>query len=495
MEKYEEIEYIRMDKDPVTFERAPKNIVLVSSFLDIGRGEWKEYSRDPRVYIESFLKYLDYEYEMIVFVDERYYQEITRSYNKSIHKNKIIIPINEEWCKKNLESWKSLERYREIMSSEYYRKIVDQRINLGYPENTSPEYNIINHSKIDFINYCIDKNLSSSDFFCWTDFGYFSAILKNEKENYPKSILNPSLINYDKITFFLRNKIAEQDENPIYTLINSPEKFTGSFWCGNSKNLKILHNLYHSSLREMIDKNIADDDQHLYLRCFLKNPEIFQLYLSEKEWPRALKYLQKNKKMSKKFFDCGTHLFQGFQHFSELYSIDNTWECYCFEANPITYKFSEKIRNELLEKGYNISHFNSAVSNKEEMLKINCAQDGESFTNQGSNILREPPERDIVYGGHFNYDKEEIQVKGINFADFLKNNTDPEDFVIIKMDIEGAEFDVLDSLIDSGVFKNINKIYVEFHERFFSNQEIYSDKKAKYMEIFKEANVELNEWV
>lgn len=54
---------------------------------------------------------------------------------------------------------------------------------------------------------------------------------------------------------------------------------------------------------------------------------------------------------------------------------------------------------------------------------------------------------------------------------------------IVKMDIEGSEYDVLESIIMSGV--DINQIVVEFHERFFKNGR---EKTIKALEFLKKNN-------
>ena len=38
--------------------------------------------------------------------------------------------------------------------------------------------------------------------------------------------------------------------------------------------------------------NISDDDQHIYLRCYLNNPNMFHLHVNNVEWPKALIYLE-----------------------------------------------------------------------------------------------------------------------------------------------------------------------------------------------------------
>jgi hypothetical protein len=54
-----------------------------------------------------------------------------------------------------------------------------------------------------------------------------------------------------------------------------------------------LQKLYHTSLKELYNNNISDDDQHIYLRCFLKEPNIFNLYLDSCQWPKGLCYFEK----------------------------------------------------------------------------------------------------------------------------------------------------------------------------------------------------------
>jgi len=200
--------------------------------------------------------------------------------------------------------------------------------------------------------------------------------------------------------------------------------------------------------------------------------------------------------MANLFLDCGTHLFQGFDQFQKMYNINSEWDCYSFEANPITYNLSRNNYNDLINKGFNITHLNVAVSNKYEEIKINCAlsPEGDSYTNQGSNILGNPPSIDKVYGGKFDYNEESMTVNTINFSDFLSKVHNDSEFVLIKMDIEGSEFNVLDELIDSGNYKLINEIYIEFHERFFDDADFYREKKENYKKTFEKAGIIFHEW-
>ncbi len=56
-----------------------------------------------------------------------------------------------------------------------------------------------------------------------------------------------------------------------------------------------------------------------------------------------------------------------------------------------------------------------------------------------------------------------LKVKCIDFGAWLKTTFTPSDYVVLKLDIEGAEYDVLEKMITDGSIKYIAKLYVEFH--------------------------------
>jgi len=59
------------------------------------------------------------------------------------------------------------------------------------------------------------------------------------------------------------------------------------------------------------------------------------------------------------------------------------------------------------------------------------------------------------------------QVKTIRFSDFLNQFSD-DDYIIVKLDIEGAEYNVVSDLLSSGTINKINEIYIEWHDGFFN---------------------------
>jgi len=271
-------------------------IVIVTAFLDIGRSDWEySYSRDTQNYLSSIRNYFDIDYDMIVYIDEQYFDILDEWKNSCIHGyNKKLIRINRAWLHKHCFMWRQLEKEKEILQSDSYYKLVKDRIDFGYPENTCTEYNLINHCKIDFICHAIESGYLSSGFICWSDFGYFFSILGNDSKNFPTKSLDINKFNHEKINFCLRHKITTDDQDMIKTLQEAPERFTGSFFGGPVKLMKKFQLNCHSALHELHTNGIGDDDQHLYLRAFLKEPDMFQLYLDETKWPQALVFFQKD---------------------------------------------------------------------------------------------------------------------------------------------------------------------------------------------------------
>jgi FkbM family methyltransferase len=191
------------------------------------------------------------------------------------------------------------------------------------------------------------------------------------------------------------------------------------------------------------------------------------------------------------FFDCGTHLFQGFHQFREKIRIKKDWKVYCFESNPDVFEKSQSEYDLLTSQGYDITHKNVAVSDTNGKVKVNrILHDGE-YIHLGSNILDDPPTRDIKWNDDFKYAKNSVEVDCVRLSDVIRDNCKKEDLVIVKLDIEGSEFKVLDDIIASETYKLIDKIYVEYHSRFFENHGEYDEKIKYYSEFFKDNGVHI----
>lgn len=199
--------------------------------------------------------------------------------------------------------------------------------------------------------------------------------------------------------------------------------------------------------------------------------------------------------MRKIFIDCGTHLGQGILDITRLKNIDNSWEIIGYEANPYTHrKFCNEVLPNLPFK--NITIRNEAISDKNGMLWMNIETRAEGDPlhgdyGEGSSIIG--LDKWLPQNHWGKYIKKE-HVPCIDFSEYLSKNVQPNDFVLIKMDIEGAEYQVLEKMIKDGVPKLIDCIIIEWHSRFFDNPSYYFNLQPNIMREFTSKGVEVIEW-
>lgn len=65
-------------------------------------------------------------------------------------------------------------------------------------------------------------------------------------------------------------------------------------------------------------------------------------------------------------------------------------------------------------------------------------------------------------------DTKPIQTQAFDFAEYLLNNFKETDFLVVKMDIEGAEYVVVPKLIETGAIRLIDEIFLEGHTAQFN---------------------------
>lgn len=102
-----------------------------------------------------------------------------------------------------------------------------------------------------------------------------------------------------------------------------------------------------------------------------------------------------------------------------------------------------------------IKFFNKILGTKNEIVTFYKV-----YYNKGSSIVNWQ-----------NFRKEdETSVECISLPEFIVTNFNKDDYIILKMDIEGSEFDILEKMIDDKSIYYINELYVEFHR--------FAEKKA-----------------
>ncbi len=138
---------------------------------------------------------------------------------------------------------------------------------------------------------------------------------------------------------------------------------------------------------------------------------------------------------------------------SDIYS---KYQCRIFIFEPVA-AFA-KLIDERFKLNEDIKVFNFGLGSKNEVLSININSDASSV---------------LMHSDDHNQEK--IYIK--DFQSFLEqNNIDTID--LIKINIEGAEFDLMDYILDNNLISRIKTIQIQFHN-FFADADVRRDTIIK----------------
>jgi FkbM family methyltransferase len=195
------------------------------------------------------------------------------------------------------------------------------------------------------------------------------------------------------------------------------------------------------------------------------------------------------------FIDCGTHFGQGIEQISSQFNFDSEWRIFTFEANPVTHRiFMDKHYRFLKEKFPYLESIHAAVSTIDGEVDMHLEiPPGEGETGQGSSIISNA--RWQPWGGTLNFKDEPVKVCSIDFGKWIQNlNLNPEDRMLVKLDIEGAEYDVLESMMNDGSISVVNEILIEFHHRFFANPDEMKLREDSIINELRNKNINFSLW-
>ena len=216
-------------------------------------------------------------FKLIVYLEDDIKEQIIK--NKLFNENIVFVNLD----KVDTFYKKYLNKDKEIMGSkEYQTKIpYDRKTN---PEHVYSEYNMINHSKINFV--CYTKDLYPDyDFYAWIDFGSVNCNV----ENIPKSI-NFNLLEPRIIYQCIKNPPNERlDANKMLASHNI--YFTGCYFIIYKDMVNRFDKLYENKIIEWQESGITDDDQNLVLQIYYDSPELFQI-VKHPEWFKMFLVLQ-----------------------------------------------------------------------------------------------------------------------------------------------------------------------------------------------------------
>lgn len=176
--------------------------------------------------------------------------------------------------------------------------------------------------------------------------------------------------------------------------------------------------------------------------------------------------------IKKIYIDCGAWTGDSVVNFIRKFK---NYIIYAFECEPRLTKTLEILSNE-----YNFNFINKAIWTSNS--KINLYPGVENFTQSSS----------LFFSKKKLIDKNNpISVEAIDFSEWIKNNFNKTDYIVCKMNIEGAEYDVLEKMLLDGSIDYINKLYIAWHYKKLKNFSI--NRHCKLINVLKD-KVKLLEW-
>ena len=167
--------------------------------------------------------------------------------------------------------------------------------------------------------------------------------------------------------------------------------------------------------------------------------------------------------MRKIFLDCGSYDGCSVRKFTDLYDSQKEFEYFSFEGNPHLFKY-HPVHDRC-------TFVPNIVSDSEEEKTFYVhGTTGGSTTSEVKNKRYRQKYHHVRFG-----DAHKVTYNPIVLWRFIKENFSKDDHIVLKLDVEGEEYCILESLIENNCLNYINNIYIEWHGK---GRTDYSDPKS-----------------
>ena len=167
----------------------------------------------------------------------------------------------------------------------------------------------------------------------------------------------------------------------------------------------------------------------------------------------------------------------------DITSIFSRMNCKVYSFEPTKETF--KILKNRFSKNKNVTCYNKACWNKNEKLKFyhhEWSRHNNIHWSNGNSLLVEKK----------NINKNDYEeTEAIDISKFIFNI--PSEIDLVKIDIEGAEIEVINHIIDTGTINKIRKLICEVHDKkykFLSENTGLLRKKIKDLNLDKKINLD-----
>jgi FkbM family methyltransferase len=204
---------------------------------------------------------------------------------------------------------------------------------------------------------------------------------------------------------------------------------------------------------------------------------------------RALSKLRNGKHGRGLFIDCGSNIGQGYSYFSRYYKREH-YDYILIEPNVQCLPFLEALRADC---GVHIEIIGKAASTTSGFARLFGPPSGRGDpTYQGRSIVAE--HNSSFYD---NVDATEDVVETFSLSQLILEKRNSYDLIALKMDVEGAEYDILEDILESGAHRELFATYIEFHSLYMKQLERAAKRilEEKIKRSLESANVIFREWI
>mgnify|MGYP003121333512 CR=1 len=192
--------------------------------------------------------------------------------------------------------------------------------------------------------------------------------------------------------------------------------------------------------------------------------------------------------MKKIFIDAGANLGQSvaawLNYINKTQGDIKQWEIHSFEASQQLWgKLVENTRRVVDESPYDASELNIALYNKAVWIN----NDGVIFHDMGN----ESSSTDLRKAGNLTHG--ETYTHSMDLSEFIKNYS-MDDMIILKMDIEGGEYEVIPHLYETGALKYVDICFLEIHACKMTGENVSIEMDYNLIKMLTDCHVEAYTW-
>jgi FkbM family methyltransferase len=175
--------------------------------------------------------------------------------------------------------------------------------------------------------------------------------------------------------------------------------------------------------------------------------------------------------MKKVFIDGGAHKGEAIEVLLDKREDLQGCEVHFYEPNEDLIELLEGIATE--NTNYDITIHHAALWKEDGQLNLL-----KSVARWGSLASTVVESMNEIWG--LKLDRDNPQgVKAISLSNLLNTYSD-DDYIVVKLDIEGSEYAVVGNLIETGALDKIDELFIEWHDHFFPHyRKLGNDLRAK----------------